>query len=521
MSGIHFLRSPNCTGINDSVNDDMTSFTPESKRSDAYDQIIVDITKYVFHYQIDNSKAWEKSRLALLDALGCAVETVSTSAECMKLVGPVVPKITVPGGFKLPGTSYQLDPVKGAFDLGTLIRYLDHNDAYGGAEWGHPSDNVGAILAVGDWLSRQHVAACEVPSRSMTGNENPGIPKLTMRTILEALIKTYEIQGCLQELNSFNAVGLDHTILVKVASTAVVSWLLGCSEAQTLASISHAFQDGHSLRTFRQFPNTGPRKGWAAGDACMRAVQMALLASKGQPGAPTVLTDPKWGFYARLFQGKEFKLRRPFGTWVIEHVFFKLVPAEGHAISAVEAALQIVNVMRQRSLDAAADILKVNIRTQKPAFTIVNKSGPLSNAADRDHCLQYIVAVILLKGDTIEAKDYMDDSPWAMDKRTDDLRTRIEVVEDEQFTKDYYDPKKRSCSSAIAVQLKNQTDLTEAIVEYPAGSPRRQDTREQLQSKFRRNAGFDFNDEQIDWIQTAVEDDDCLVHEFVDRLCKP
>ncbi|KAI4175632.1 MAG: hypothetical protein LQ343_001503 [Gyalolechia ehrenbergii] len=480
-----------------------------------YDKVLRDITTYVFHYRITNTKALEHSRMALLDSLGCAIETLSTSAECVNLIGPVVPGTSVPNGFKLPGTIYQLDPVKGAFDLGSLIRYLDHNDAYGGAEWGHPSDNIGALLSVADWISRQECASGESPPTT-SGDISVQCPKMTMRKLLEAIIKAYEVQGCLQELNSFNAVGLDHTILVKLASTAVVSWLLGCSEAQALAALSQACQDGHPLRTFRQYPNTGPRKGWAAGDACMRAVQMAILSRKGQPGAPTVLSDPNWGFYTCLFRGNTFRRRREYASWVIENIFFKLVPAEGHAISAVEAALRMAKIVTEEGVNILTDVARIRIRTQGPAYTIINKSGPLRNAADRDHCLQYIVAVVLLKGQTIDIRDYADDSPWASDKRVDEIRAKIEVLRDEQFTKDYYDPEKRTCSNSLAVELANGTWLKEILVERPIGGVDRPETLELVESKFKKNAGLIFQGGQIEEMVKAIESEDAPVHRFVD-----
>ncbi|KAM0796366.1 MmgE/PrpD family-domain-containing protein [Usnea florida] len=483
---------------------------------ESYDDVLEDITAYVFHYQVDSSKAWARSRHALLDALGCALETLHTSPECVRIIGPVVPNTTVPNGFRLPGTSYELDPVKGAFDLGSLIRYLDHNDAYSGTEWGHPSDNIGALLAVTDWKSRSSIANDTSPAGVTDQAIRNSSPKMTLHTLLEALIKAYEIQGCLQELNSFNGVGLDHTILVKAASTAVVSWLLGCSEDQTLAALSQAFQDGHPLRTFRQCPNVGPRKGWAAGDACMRAVHLAILSGKGQPGASTVLTDPKWGFYARMFKGQEFVRRRQYTSWVIENVGFKLIPAEGHAISAVEATLRVVDIMKEKGYSTETDIVKIHIRTQGPACTIINKSGPLKNAADRDHCLQYVVAVILLKGGVIDTKDYMDDSLWASDQRVDDLRAKIQVVEDEQLTRDYYDPAKRSCSNAITIEVRDGSHLDEVLIEYPIGHVGRPDTLEQLEHKFWRNARFALSDDRIDEILRMVKKDDAPVHEFVD-----
>ena len=409
----------------------------ENQSAESYDDVLVDITTYVFHYEVHSARAWERSRLALLDAIGCAIESLQTNPECANIIGPVVPGTIVPNGFRLPGTAHQLDPVKGAFDLGSLIRYLDHNDMFPGSEWGHPSDNIGAILSVADWLSRS--TNFDQALGASTSNDKASILPLKLRTILIALIKAYEIQGCLQELNSFNAVGLDHTILVKVASTAVVSWLMGLSEAQTHAALSQVFQDGHPLRTFRQGPNAGPRKGWVAGDACMGAVQLVLLMRDVQPGAPTVLTNPKWGFYNTLFKGKRLELRGPYSSWVIEGVGFKLIPAEGHAISAVEAALKVVEIMSARNLSVRHDIESIKIRTQGPAYTIINKPGILRNAADRDHYLQYVVAVVLLKGSVISTLDYMDDSPWATDPQVDQLRAKMEVIKDSQFTEDYYD----------------------------------------------------------------------------------
>ncbi|KAI4217986.1 MAG: hypothetical protein L6R36_009181 [Xanthoria steineri] len=401
-----------------------------------------------------------------------------------------------------------------------MIRYLDHNDAFGGAEWGHPSDNIGALLSVADWLARSSAVAREQPATSSDSESSQQRGPINMDCLLTALIKAYEIQGGLQQLNSFNAVGLDHTILVKVASTAVVSWLMGLSETQALAAVSQAFQDGHPLRTFRQAPNTGPRKGWAAGDACMRAVQMALLTSKGQPGAPTVLTDPKWGFYRRLFQGKKFELRRPYSDRVVQEVGFKLVPAEGHGISAVEAALRIVQMLKAKGLNAENDVARLLIRTQGPAYTIINKTGPLKNAADRDHCLQYMIAVVLLKCAVIETVDYMDDSPWAFDPRVDRLRAKMEVVNDTVFTSDYYDGNKRSCSNAIQVFLDNGDAMDDVVVEYPIGHPDRAETFEHLQKKTRRNLELAFDDERVDKIFEAVGKDDLPVQDFVDLFVK-
>lgn len=490
--------------------------TDKATRIDNYDTILVDITQYVFEYEITSPLAWKRARIALLDALCCTIETLHTSPECVAMLGPIVPGTITPSGFRLPGTGHQLDPLKGAFDLASTIRYLDHNDAYPGAEWGHPSDNLGALLAVTDWLSRSKANSLQAVA---TTNENikHEPPPMTLRTLLTAQIKAYEIQGCLQEKNALNEVGLDHTILVKIASTACVSWLLGLSQSETLAALSQAFQDGQPLRTYRQAPNTGPRKGWAAGDACMRAVMMTFLTSKGQPGAPTVLTAEKWGFYETLFRGKEFVLKRPYGSWVMESVGFKLYPVEGHAISACEAALQVVDAMKQNNIVAEYDIDSVRIRTQSPAFTIVNKRGPLRNAADRDHCIQYIVAVILLKGANIDTVDYMDDSPWASDPRVHALREKMSVIEDLGFTEDYRNPKKRSCANAIQVSVKDgHKSIPEIMVEYPLGHPVRQDTLEQVAVKFERNMSLSFGSEKIKEVLRAVEQDDMAIRDFVD-----
>ncbi|RAH76536.1 2-methylcitrate dehydratase [Aspergillus japonicus CBS 114.51] len=478
-----------------------------------YDQLLVSIVRYVYHEKIESPYAYRRARVALLDAFGCAIESLHLSQDCRDLVGPVAAGTVVPGGFRLPGTSHVLDPVKGAFDFGSLIRYLDHNDAYPGAEWGHPSDNLGAIVAVADWLSQTR------------GSER----RVSLRTVLTAQIKAYEIQGVLQQKNAFNAHGLDHTLLVKIASTAVTSWLLGLPEEAALAVLSHAWIDGHPLRTFRQSPNAGPRKGWAAGDACMRAVHLALIgrrsrdrvdkAGRWQGGAaaglPSALTAPKWGFRDTLFGGGEIVQSRPFESAVMESVFFKLITAEGHGISAVEAAVEVAAVLKARNLRAERDVRAVRIRTQGPAMTIINKEGPLRNPADRDHCLQYMVAVVLLKGAVIETADYLDSSPWASDERVDALRAKMTVVEDPKFTADYYDPKVRTGANAITVELDDGRVLDEVVVEYPVGHPRRPDTLDKVLEKFRVNMGTAFDEQETEKIVRSVEDDELAIEDFV------
>ena len=374
-------------------------------------------------------------------------------------------------------------------------------------------DNIGAILAVADWLSRN-------ASYNNT-------PPLTMEAVLVAIIKAYEIQGCFQIRNAFNRFGLDQTIFVRVASTAVVCHLLGCTEDQTLSGLSHAFVDAGPLRIYRQSPNAGPRKGWAAGDACMRAVHLALLAKKDQPGVPTVLTNPKWGLYTSLLHGEEFQLPKPFGTWVIETSFFKLHAAEGHAASAVEAALSLAYQLRARDppLDLPVEqaIQHIRVRTQKPAMVIINKQGILNNAADRDHCMQYMIAVVLLKGSMITSSDYSDESPWATDPRVDALRAKIDMIEDEQLTADYYDAKKRTGANALLVTLADGLKLDEVLVEYPTGHPWRDDTPDLVKKKFEANMKGWFEEEQLaDVIRFFTMDIEKLmsteVKDFVDAF---
>ena len=363
-----------------------------------------------------------------------------------------------------------------------------------------------------DWLSRESRARGEQP--------------LTIHTVLTALVKAYEIQGCFQICNAFNKVGLDHTMLVKVAATAVTSWLLGLSETQAQDALSQAWMDGAPLRAFRQSPNTGPRKGWAAGDACMRAVHLCLLTKNGQPGAPTILTTPRWGFYNTLFKGQQFRLPRPFKSWVVENVFFKIHAVEGHGASGVEAAAQVGQTMRARHLDPAENIAWIRVRTQQAAMTIINKQGPLHNPADRDHCMQYMIAVVLLKGSMIEARDYRDDSPWARDPRVEALRKRIDLEEDAQFTADYHNREKMSASSALKVSLTDGSDLDEVLVEYPVGHPWRDDTMGLVEAKFEHNVKARFGDgeQSREILRMASLEEKAFantpVYEFVNRFAK-
>ena len=442
----------------------------DNQRPD-WDDVLVDIVDYVRGFQPSSALAWHSARLVLIDALGCALEALEHPA-CTKLLGPVVPGATLDNGARVPGTGFQLDPVKAAFDIGAAIRWLDFNDTWLAAEWGHPSDNLGAILAVADWRSR-------------------GGAPLTMREVLACAIKAHEIQGVMALKNSFNQVGLDHVALVKLASTAVVSPLLGLTREQALAALSQVFVDGQSLRTYRHAPNTGSRKSWAAGDACSRAVRLALIAQTGEMGYPGALTAPAWGFYDVSFQGRPFRFERDYGSYVIENVLFKIsYPAEFHAQSAVEAAMTLHQ--RLRALGRGSDdIEKIVIRTQAACMRIIDKHGPLDNPADRDHCIQYMVAVPLLLG-RLTAADYEDDV--AADPRIDALRARIRCVEEPQFTADYHDPGKRSIANGLTVHFKDGSALDEVLVEYPIGHPRRRDEGlPLLEEKFRRNLARRFD----------------------------
>ena len=476
----------------------------------SYDRILVDIVEYVYHYQINKPSSFHRARLLLLDSFGCAMESLHDDAVKM-IIGPHVPGTVVPNGFRLPGTAMQLDPVKGAFDFATMIRYLDHNDALGGVEWGHPSDNLGAIVAAADWSARS--STCKDNDDEQATRRGPA---LNIRTLLTAMIKAYEIQGCFQAANSFNAVGIDHTILVKVASTAVISWLFGLSEVQALAALSQAWMDGHPLRTFRAAPNTVSRKGWAAGDACMRAVHLVLLTRAGQAGSLTPLTAPRWGFYACLFRDKEFSLPVPYSETIIHQAVFKLIACEGHALTAAQAALELSDNARLAGIDLAQNTESIEVRTQLPALTIIDKTGELHNAADRDHCMQYVIAVILLKGSLIEPQDYQNHSPWASDPRVTDLRNKMTLQEDKSFTRDYYDRNIRSAATSIKTTSTNGSWSSESTIHFPLGHPNAVDTEEKVISKLRANVGSKFSEEEIKQLQSELENDELPIQEYVD-----
>ena len=467
------------------------------------DKVLVSIVDYVLKYKIDSKLALDTARNCLIDTLGCGLEALSYPA-CTKLMGPIVPGTVVPHGAKVPGTQFQLDPVQAAFNIGAMIRWLDFNDTWLAAEWGHPSDNLGGILATADWLSRNAIAQGKKP--------------LTMKDVLVGMIKAHEIQGCIALENSFNKVGLDHVLLVKLASTAVVGELIGLTRDELINAVSLAFVDGHSLRTYRHAPNTGSRKSWAAGDATSRAVRLALIAKTGEMGYPSVLTAPTWGFYDVLFKGKPFKFQRDYGTYVMENVLFKIsFPAEFHSQTAVEAAVTLHDLLA-KSGKSVADIKKITIRTHEAAIRIIDKKGPLGNPADRDHCIQYMVAVPLIFG-RLTAADYEDSI--AKDPRIDVLRDKIVCVEDKQFTKDYHDPEKRSIANALTVEFKDGKKLAEIVVEYPIGHKRRRkDGIPLLVEKFKTNLARRFPVKQQEAILAVSLDQKKLeampVNEYVD-----
>jgi 2-methylcitrate dehydratase len=464
------------------------------------DKVLTDIADYVSGHSISSKEAYDTARLCLMDTLGCGLESLEYPA-CTKLLGAVVPGTVVPNGARVPGTSHQLDPVTAAFNIGTMIRWLDFNDTWLAAEWGHPSDNLGGILATADWLSRTRLAQGKKP--------------LVTRDVLTAMIKAHEIQGVIALENSFNRVGLDHVVLVKAASTAVVTQMMGGTREEIVNALSNAWLDGQSLRTYRHSPNTGSRKSWAAGDATSRAVRLALMALKGEMGYPSALTAKTWGFYDVLFKGKPFRFKRPFGSYVMENVLFKIsFPAEFHAQTAVEAAIRLHPQVKDR-LDA---VKKIVITTHESAIRVIDKKGPLNNPADRDHCIQYMTAIGLIKGNLVAA-DYED--AVATDPRVDRLRSKMTCVENKQWSRDYLDPAKRSIANAVQVFFNDGSKTERIAVEYPVGHRRRRkEGIPLLEAKFRTNLARRLSPKQQQAILALCADARELeatpVNEFVD-----
>jgi 2-methylcitrate dehydratase len=482
----------------------MSAVDIRSAKRPAPDQPLVAVAQYVKDHEIDSAAAYETARYCLMDTLACGFQALDYPA-CTKLLGPVVRGATMAGGSRVPGTSWELDPVQGAFNIGMLVRWLDFNDTWLAAEWGHPSDNFGGILSVADYLSRQAVAEGRDP--------------LLVRDVLSAMIKAHEIQGVTALENSFNRVGLDHVLLVRIATTAVVTGMLGGDHEQIVNAVSNAWIDGGALRTYRQAPNTGSRKSWAAGDATSRGVRLAFMAMTGEIGYPSALSAPSWGFCDVLFGGKPLSFPRDYGSYVMENILFKIsYPAEIHAQTAVEAAMQLYPEVNER-LD---DIKEIVIETQEPGVRIIDKTGPLDNPADRDHCLRYMTAVPLIFGRLV-AGDYED--PVAADPRIDALRERMKVKENKRFTRDYYDAGKRYIGNAVQVFFKDGRATPRVEVEYPVGHrKRREEGIPGLVSKFESSLVSKLSTPQYEKLSALCDDQASLeatpVHEFVALLVR-
>ncbi|MGH8354766.1 MAG: 2-methylcitrate dehydratase [Pseudomonas sp.] len=476
-----------------------------------YDKVLQDVADYLLNYKIESNEALDTARNCLMDSLGCGLLALRFP-ECTKHLGPIVEGTVVPHGARVPGTSFRLDPVKAAWDIGCIVRWLDYNDTWLAAEWGHPSDNLGGILAVADHLSQKRIANGEAP--------------LTMRTVLEAMIMAHEIQGVFALENSFNRVGLDHVILVKVASTAVAAKLMGANREQLLSALSHAFVDGQALRTYRHAPNAGSRKSWAAGDASSRGVRLADIALRGEMGIPGVLTAPQWGFYDVLFSHtnkdlelkpedkRQFSFPQGFGSYVMENVLFKIsFPAEFHAQTACEAAVTLHPQVKER----LQEIEKIVITTQESAIRIISKVGPLANAADRDHCIQYMTAVPLAFGNLV-AEQYEDDF-HAAHPIIDELRAKMVIVEDERYSREYLEADKRSIANAIQVFFTDGSSTERVVVEYPIGHRRRRaEGIPLLEDKFKANLATRFTGQRSAQIFALCKDQAALEATPVNRF---
>lgn len=492
----------------------MSSNVETNVRPD-YDQVIQDIADYVINFEIKSDEAMDTARNCLMDTLGCGLLALRFP-ECTKHLGPIVQGTVVPNGARVPGTQLQLDPVKAAWDIGCIIRWLDFNDTWLAAEWGHPSDNLGGILAMADYLSQTRVSRGEDP--------------LTMRQVLEAMVKAHEIQGVIALDNSFNRVGLCHVLLVRVASVAVVTEMMGGDREQIMAAVSQAWVDGSSLRTYRHAPNAGSRKSWAAGDATSRAVRLADMALRGEMGIPGVLTAPQWGFYDVSFSqtnadlklkdkaDREFKFQRDYGTYVMENVLFKIsFPAEFHSQTACEAAVRLHPEVKDR-LD---DIERIVLTTHESAIRIISKEGALNNPADRDHCLQYMTAVPLIFGDLVA--EHYEDSFHAANPLIDELRAKMQVEEDKRYSVEYHDPDKRSIANAMQVFFKDGSSTDRVEIEYPIGHRRRRgEGIPVLEAKFIRNLKTRFPNAQAEAIFALCKNQSALeatpVHEFMDSM---
>ncbi|MEE3291032.1 MAG: bifunctional 2-methylcitrate dehydratase/aconitate hydratase [Pseudomonadota bacterium] len=467
------------------------------------DQVLIDIADYVSDYEIDSEEAYDTARNCLMDTLGCGFLALRFP-ECTKLLGPLVEGTMVPHGARVPGTQYRLDPVKAAWDIGCIVRWLDYNDTWLAAEWGHPSDNLGSILAVADYLSQVHISEGKTP--------------LLMHDVLTAMIKAHEIQGVLALENSFNRVGLCHVLLVRVASTAIATHMLGGSKEQIIDALSQAWLDGSSLRTYRHAPNAGPRKSWAAGDATSRAVRLADLTLRGEIGYPSALTAPTWGFYDVSFRGNSFLFPKAYGSYVMENILFKIsFPAEFHSQTAAEAAVKLHPQVKDR----LNDIEKIVIHTHESAIRIISKVGPLNNPADRDHCLQYMTAVPLAFGNLVA--EHYEDSFHKAHPIIDELREKMEIHENPIYTKEYLEPEKRSIANALQVYFKDGNSTGKMEIEYPVGHRRRRkEGIPLLEAKFQANLATLFSAARSEKIYALLKDQEKLegmpVNEFMDLL---
>ena len=481
----------------------MSSNVETNVRQD-FDEPIKKIVDFVYNKEIESSEAYVTARYCLMDTIGCGLLALNFK-DCVNLLGPHVEGTSVPNGVRVPGTNYVLDPVKGAWDIGAIIRWLDFNDTWLAAEWGHPSDNLGGILSAADYVSQRNVSQ--------------GKQSLKIKDVLTAMIKAHEIQGVLALENSFNRVGLDHVLLVKIASTAVISFLMGLSKDQALNAVSQSFVDGQSLRTYRHAPNAGPRKSWAAGDATSRALNLVLITQKGQIGYPSAITAPTWGFQDVLFKGNSLSLPQEFNSYVMENILFKIsFPAEFHAQTAVEAAVKL----HPEIIDRLGEIEKINIITHESAIRIISKEGELNNPADRDHCIQYMTAIGLLKGNLI-AEDYEDEV--AQDPRIDALRNKMQVEENKDYSKDYLNPEKRSIANELQIFFSDGSSTEKIEVEYPIGHRRR---REEgipvLINKFEENLKTQFSSSRVNKILDICNDqlelENTSVTDFMELLIK-
>lgn len=480
----------------------MIMTSTQSNVRPAPDTVLVQIADYVDGYKVKSGLAWETARLTLIDTLGCGFEALAYPA-CTKLLGPVVPATIVPNGARVPGTPFVLDPERAALNCGALFRWLDFNDAFYGATVIHPSDTYGAILPLADWLSRTRASQRKAP--------------LLVRDVLEAGIKAYEVMGGLALENGYTAVGLDHTILVKIAVTAVATRMLGGSRQEIMDAVSNAWLDGHALAAFRRKPNTGSRKSWAAADAASRGVRLALMTMRGEMGYPAPLTAKRWGFYDVLFKGKKFRFQRPFGSYVMENTLFKIpYPTAFHGQSAVEAAIRLHPLVNNR-LD---DIKRIDVRCHNSSMTILDKTGPLYNPADRDHCMQYMIAVGMIYGE-MTAEHYEDHV--AADPRIDRLRAKMRLAESKQYEREYHDPAKRTNANSIQVHFTDGSKAPLSEVLYPLGHRRRRkEGIPHVMAKFEKNVARVFAPRQRDRILAACLDQKRLeampVHEFADLL---